>query len=232
MAKVKTHGHPVALDVIDPRDEARRVNSVRELLGLGIAPSEGHSIHVMSGGAVDMFSYAMWLVKIYGGIDYLFTCSWRYGVCDILLLERMLKKGEIKKMDMCLNVAYSSSHVYEWQYITKMHEGGLIDHLVASNVHLKFICAECGGKKIVIESSANFNNNNRIELSTIFVSEELFKWYMIYMNDIYRQWNFGRTLKELLPNLKTIGKYEQVDDIEGFASCGQDDLCEEFDGEE
>ena len=185
-AKFKKTRRKTALTTISTEDEWRRANGVQELNKvMSDRPTSGRSIHILTGGNVDLLAHLMWVMQFWPKVRRVFLSAWAISAVDILLCKRWLENGSIGTLELLLGDIFPSKYKKEWEKLMEMYDAGVITNIYNSAIHSKLMLIDCeDGTKIVIESSANCNMNPRIEQSCVTVSDELFKFYDVYLHGV------------------------------------------------
>lgn len=185
-AKFKKTRRKTALTTISTEDEWRRANGVQELNKvMSDRPTPGRSIHILTGGNVDLLAHLMWVMQFWPKVRRVFLSAWAISAVDILLCKRWLENGSIGTLELLLGDIFPSKYKREWEKLMEMYDAGVITNIYNSAIHSKLMLIDCeDGTKIVIESSANCNMNPRIEQSCVTVSDELFKFYDVYLHGV------------------------------------------------
>ena len=185
-AKFKKTRRKTALTTISTEDEWRRANGVQELNRVMTdRPTPGRSIHILTGGNVDLLAHLMWVMQFWPKVRRVFLSAWAISAVDILLCKRWLEDGSIGTLELLLGDIFPSKYKKEWEKLMEMYDAGVITNIYNSAIHSKVMLIDCDdGTKIVIESSANCNMNPRIEQSCVTVSDELFKFYDVYLHGV------------------------------------------------
>lgn len=181
-------------------------------------PEKGKSIHVVSGGNVDLISYVKWLLLHWPHIRRMFLSAWCISAADISLLQRWLEQDKIGEADVLVGDVFPINYRMEWKKLNELYDSGLIKNLYCSTIHSKLILLEISDDEhIVVESSANCNMNPRIEQSVVTVSSDLYHFYDDYFREIFEQEKLGEAVRDLAKlELKT-----EIDDEEGVILQGQ-----------
>ena len=204
---------------ITVQDEFRKVNGQIELLkhhGMS-KPEKGKSIHVASGGNVDLICFVKWILLHWPHIRRMFISCWSIGSVDICLIKRWIEGGILDYADILVGDVFPSIHPKEWEKLTEMYNDRLIRNLYRDTIHSKLILLEISDDEhIVVESSANCNMNPRIEQSVVTVSSELYHFYDDYFREIFEQEKLGEAVRDLAKlELKTEIDDEESDILQG-----------------
>lgn len=144
-------------------------------------PKPGHSIHVITGGNVDMICYLKYLLLHYSHMRRVVVTTWCLGGSEILMLEQWHKEGRIDLYDMYTGEHCKQQYKVEWAKLERMKDAGIVRRLVCSTIHCKLILCDTDTEKVVVETSSNFNMNPRIEQGCVTVNAELFDFYDSYL---------------------------------------------------
>jgi len=149
-------------------------------------PQKGHSIHVITGGNVDMICYLQYILLHYEHLEHVMISTWCLGGSELLMMEDWHKQGKVKVYDMLCGEHCRNQYKVEWAKLMRMQEAGIVDRCVCSTNHSKIILIDTGTDKIVIETSSNFNMNPRIEQGCITVNDELYDFFFSYFDVIFK----------------------------------------------
>ena len=226
-SKFKKTRRKTALTTISTEDEMRRANGVWELNRLmkDDKPTAGRSIHILTGGNVDLLAHLMWLLQHWPKVRRVFLSAWAISAVDILMCKRYLEEGTIGTLELLLGDIFPSKYKKEWEKLMEMYDAGVITNIYNSAIHSKVMLIDVDDEtKIVIESSANCNMNPRIEQSCITVSSELFRFYDVYLHGVLEdeeaRYVARKTGKQLMET--KYGTESDITDDEGAALFGED----------
>ena len=225
-AKFKKTRRKSALTTISAEDEMRRVNGMWELKKvMSDKPIAGRSIHILTGGNIDLLSHLIWLLQFWPKVRRVFLSAWAISAVDILMCKRYLEEGTIGTLELLLGDIFPSKYKKEWEKLMEMYDAGVITNIYNSAIHSKVMLIDVDDDtKIVIESSANCNMNPRIEQSCVTVSSELFRFYDVYLHGVLDEEEaryVGRKTHEMLIE-KKYGTESDLNDDERAAIERQD----------
>ena len=185
-AQFKKTRRKSALTTISTEDEMRRINGMWELKSMmSERPTAGRSIHILTGGNIDLLAHLLWVMEFWPKVRRVFLSAWAISAVDILMCKRYLEEGKIGTLELLLGDIFPSKYKREWEKLMEMYDAGIITNIYNSAIHSKVMLIDCeDGTKIVIESSANCNMNPRIEQSCVTVSDELFRFYDVYLHGV------------------------------------------------
>ena len=215
------------LTVVSAEDEMRRAYGVGELVKLmSDKPVPGKSYHIITGGAIDLICHLYWLLRHWPHMKKVLISAWAISGRDILFLEKLLKDGQIDRVELLVGDIFPTKYKMEWKKLMEIYDSGGISAVYKSTIHSKLLLMEAeDGTKLVIESSANCNMNPRVEQSCVTVSEKLYDFYFTYLHEMFDEEQARRTARETLK----LPLDEYISDSERLAEVGENDLVEEMD---
>lgn len=214
------------LTVVSAEDEMRRAYGVGELVKLmSDKPVPGKSYHIITGGAIDLICHLYWLLRHWLHMKKVLISAWAISGRDILFLEKLLKDGQIDRVELLVGDIFPTKYKMEWKKLMEIYDSGGISAVYKSTIHSKLLLMEADdGTKLVIESSANCNMNPRVEQSCVTVSEKLYDFYFTYLHEMFDEEQARRTVRETIK----LPFDEYISDSERTAEVGQNDLGEEM----
>lgn len=214
------------LTVVSAEDEMRRAYGVGELVKLmSDKPVPGKSYHIITGGAIDLICHLYWLLRHWPHMKKVLISAWAISWRDILFLEKLLKDGQIDRVELLVGDIFPTKYKMEWKKLMEIYDSGGISAVYKSTIHSKLLLMEADdGTKLVIESSANCNMNPRVEQSCVTVSEKLYDFYFTYLHEMFDEEQARRTVRETIK----LPFDEYISDSERTAEVGENDLGEEM----
>ncbi|MCI6324288.1 MAG: hypothetical protein MR787_04320 [Bacteroidales bacterium] len=214
------------LTVVSAEDEMRRAYGVGELVKLmSDKPVPGKSYHIITGGAIDLICHLYWLLRHWPHMKKVLISAWAISGRDILFLEKLLKDGQIDRVELLVGDIFPTKYKMEWKKLMEIYDSGGISAVYKSTIHSKLLLMEADdGTKLVIESSANCNMNPRVEQSCVTVSEKLYDFYFTYLHEMFDEEQARRTVRETIK----LPFDEYISDSERIAEVGENDLGEEM----
>lgn len=214
------------LTVVSAEDEMRRAYGVGELVKLmSDKPVPGKSYHIITGGAIDLICHLYWLLRHWPHMKKVLISAWAISGRDILFLEKLLKDGQIDRVELLVGDIFPTKYKMEWKKLMEIYDSGGISAVYKSTIHSKLLLMEADdGTKLVIESSANCNMNPRVEQSCVTVSEKLYDFYFTYLHEMFDEEQARRTVRETIK----LPFDEYISDSERLAEVGENDLGEEM----
>lgn len=214
------------LTVVSAEDEMRRAYGVGELVKLmSDKPVPGKSYHIITGGAIDLICHLYWLLRHWPHMKKVLISAWAISGRDILFLEKLLKDGQIDRVELLVGDIFPTKYKMEWKKLMEIYDSGGISAVYKSTIHSKLLLMEADdGTKLVIESSANCNMNPRVEQSCVTVSEKLYDFYFTYLHEMFDEEQARRTVRETIK----LPFDEYISDSERIAEVWENDLGEEM----
>ena len=214
------------LTVVSAEDEMRRAYGVGELVKLmSDKPVPGKSYHIITGGAIDLICHLYWLLRHWPHMKKVLISAWAISGRDILFLEKLLKDGQIDRVELLVGDIFPTKYKMEWKKLMEIYDSGGISAVYKSTIHSKLLLMEADdGTKLVIESSANCNMNPRVEQSCVTVSEKLYDFYFTYLHEMFDEEQARRTVRETLK----LPFDEYISDSERTSEVGENELGEEM----
>ena len=214
------------LTEVSAEDEMRRAYGVGELVKLmSDKPVPGKSYHIITGGAIDLICHLYWLMRHWTHMKKVLISAWAISGRDILFLEKLLKDGQIDRVELLVGDIFPTKYKMEWKKLMEIYDSGGISAVYKSTIHSKLLLMEADdGTKLVIESSANCNMNPRVEQSCVTVSEKLYDFYFTYLHEMFDEEQARRTARETLK----LPLDEYISDSERLAEVWENDLGDEM----
>ncbi len=152
---------------------------LREILDWRL--EEGTAYHVISGGDVDMLSFVRVIVESQP-IDYLMVSTWVMSLDDAEEMADWLAKGYVKRIDLYAGERSIEHYARVWDFMEGVlpRYGG---RMVTFKNHSKVSVLYGRDLDVVIESSANMNEDPRCEQTAITVSTDLADFYKAYFDE-------------------------------------------------
>jgi len=136
---------------------------------------ENDSLHFISGGCVDSFSYLKAMSRKQK-LKYVLIATWCLGRRDMEDIKEMMETGKVERFDIYGGDIIFNKYEEEFKEMKKMIEkrGGRV---CISKNHSKVYAVEGEKFDFVIEGSANVNTNPRVEQAVITINSDLVKFY-------------------------------------------------------
>lgn len=145
----------------------------------------GTSWHIMSGGDIDALTFLRMLVKRVKYFDELTIATWRFSMPAMQQLHHWLDQGVIDKLNIVVDQRFARLSIDIHSYLKTF----LFDYggtLTVTKNHSKITLAKNieTNDHIVLESSANYNTNYRLEQTTIFNDQKLYQFHLETLNHV------------------------------------------------
>lgn len=149
-------------------------------------PEIGESFHIVSNGSFDYFTLIPIIVKLLGGKSNSFYFStWTMNMRNSEEIIKMFDNGCFEEIK-CLVGLYMKKRepsVFNFMYENLKERSQVI---FANENHSKVTLLNFGENYIVVQGSANFTANPRIEQFSIHNSKELFNFHKNWMDEVIR----------------------------------------------
>ncbi len=159
-------------------------------------PKENESIHFISHGKANAFTFILFFISKFEKIDWLTVAMYRIGSKTIETLMELLDKGGIGGCTFVINDNIERIKPEIFKLITEESASRDNIELGMVDVHAKVFCIYAGGEYWVIEGSGNFNNNARIEQYVIVNSKTVYDFHSEWIHKVVKkEWDEYRTAK-------------------------------------
>ena len=113
------------LTVVSAEDEMRRAYGVGELVKLmSDKPVPGKSYHIITGGAIDLICHLYWLLRHWPHMKKVLISAWAISGRDILFLEKLLKDGQIDRVELLVGDIFPTKYKMEWKKLMEIYDSG------------------------------------------------------------------------------------------------------------
>jgi hypothetical protein len=147
-------------------------------------PQPGESFHIVSNGSFDYFNLIPIAIELMGGrINDFYFSTWTLNNSNSEAILRLYDEGKIKSISCLVGLYFKSREaaVFNMLYEGLKKRG---QRMFSNENHSKITLMDNGVDFIVIEGSANFTANPRIEQFTVINSKELYDFHKKWMNEI------------------------------------------------
>lgn len=160
----------------------RKKEKARETLH-GRLPAPGESHHFISNANFDFWNVIAEAVLIIAPVDEFYGSTWTMNRQNVLDLMELIDGGKILKCNMLTGTYFKrrESSVYA-QLLDGMTRRK--QRFVAFNNHTKIALARSGAQHIIIDGSANWTANPRLEQFNIWNSPELYDFHKAWMEEM------------------------------------------------
>lgn len=152
-------------------------------------PAPGESLHIVSNGRFDYFTLVPHIIDLAGEplVDEFWFSTWTMSHENVVQILNLFDRGIFKKIVGMTGEYFRSREKAVWHILeTGMAERG--QTLFANKNHSKVTLLRfSGGENIVVEGSANFTANPRIEQFIVTHSPELFEFHRDWMQKLIKK---------------------------------------------
>ena len=161
---------------------ALRKESAREILGE--LPAPGESIHIVSNGKFDYWAFVPILCELLAKpVTQAYFSTWTLNRACCKELMELLDAGTIEQCGFLTGIYFKARESAVYATLVNGLESRGCRFRALEN-HSKITLLAADPYYIVMEGSANFTANPRIEQNTIYNSKELFDFHAGWFNEI------------------------------------------------
>lgn len=146
-------------------------------------PQPGESWHIVGNGSFDYYSFIPVIVDLLGGTNVVFHGStWTMNRENVIDLLSLFDQGKISQIAMLTGLYFKrrESSVYA-SLIEGLQERG--QRFMALENHAKVTLLQHADSWIVMEGSANYTANPRIEQYCIINDQKLYDFHKLWMDE-------------------------------------------------
>jgi hypothetical protein len=180
-AKYQEHRSNVRKARKEARREARRADLAKFVDRL---PEKGESLHLIFDGDIDAFDMIPHSLNLATAeAAELHAVSWAISRPCCLELLDMIDTGKLKRAALILDPSFRDKRASI--YATALE--GLLDRgqrMRTTKTHAKIVLLHWAGQWLTMETSANLNENKRIEQMTVTNDKELYSFHRDWMEAI------------------------------------------------
>jgi len=165
------------------RAKAKMINAMREQTLAEILPElpqEDEYIHIISNGDYDYYNFVPLFVERLGTIDELWGSTWTMNRANVENLLAQYDAGKIRKIRIITGLFFKRRETAVYATLVE----GLTKRgqkYVATENHAKVLLIKSGSKHYVVEGSANWTANPRIEQNIVAQSKGLYDHHRSWM---------------------------------------------------
>lgn len=165
------------------RHISRRDTAAEFMSEIGI-PEPGEITHIISNSQFDFFSLIVAIVNELEPIPEFYGSTWTMSKFNVDDLLKLINEGKLKKVSILTGTYFKARE--NAVYATLIT--GLTKHKMRYNAfinHTKIILMkDTQGNHIVVEGSANFTHNPRLENFIICNNQELYEFHQEWMEEM------------------------------------------------
>lgn len=147
-------------------------------------PENGETFHILSNGSFDYYSFVSLLADKLGVIENFYGSTWTMNRENTIDLLERFDSGQIKNITMFTGTYFKRREASV--YATLLN--GLVareQRFLCFENHTKIMLFESNEKFFVLEGSANFTANPRLEQNILCRSEELYRFHQDWMEKMF-----------------------------------------------
>jgi hypothetical protein len=146
-------------------------------------PERGESIHIVSNGSFDYWNFVPVCLRLLGKpAREFYGSTWTMSRPNALQLLQLFDEGRLRKVTLFSGLYFKRRESAVYATIAS----GLIDRqqrFLCFENHSKIILLAAGAARIVIEGSANFTANPRVEQNTVTNDADLYNFHRSWMEE-------------------------------------------------
>lgn len=158
----------------------------REKVGelIDTLPEPGESLHIVSNGSFDYFTVIPHIIEMCGeNVEDFYFSTWTLSVTNVASMLDMFDRGILKNLNALTGdyMKTREANVYH-SLLAGIKSRG--QRIANNKNHSKVTLMKCGENFFVVEGSANFTANPRIEQFVLTNHEGLFHFHKKWMEEI------------------------------------------------
>lgn len=160
----------------------RSAYSEIQLLNLTDKLEMGYIYNYLTSGDINTMSYLKLITRHYN-LDYLLMSTWAMGIEDVYQIRDLFVEKKIKKMDMFVDYRFLGIRKQQYNLFCDLFEE-YDGSITALQNHSKTMAGKGEGFYFAVQSSANMNENPRVENTCIQTTKEIFDFYYEFFKTI------------------------------------------------
>ncbi len=147
-------------------------------------PEDGEYIHIISNGNYDYYGFVPLFAERIGVIDEFWGSTWTINRANVENLVALYDAGKIKDIHIITGLYFKhrETSVYA-TLVQEMAKRG--QKYISCNTHAKVMLFRAGDRYFVVEGSANFTANPRIEQNIVCQSKPLWEHHRGWMGEYF-----------------------------------------------
>lgn len=151
---------------------------------LALEPFEpGFDYEVMTNGEFSLLDAVLVLLEKTGPAD-VSICTYSAGLYDAEVMNRFISTGNVRSLRLVLDVSFKTLGGSRGYAVTLMDVFGE-ECIRTTRTHAKFVTITNETHKISISSTANLNENKRLELFYFSDAPERAEWYEAIVDELF-----------------------------------------------
>lgn len=149
-------------------------------------PGENESIHIISNGSFDYFTLVPICIELMGNsCNNFYFSTWTLNNSNSEAILKLYDDKKVQKINCLVGLYFKKREAAVFNMIYEgLKERG--QRIFSNENHSKITLLDNGKDYIVIEGSANFTANPRIEQFTVYNSKQLFDFHKSWMDEIIK----------------------------------------------
>ena len=149
-------------------------------------PKPGESIHYISNGKFDYWTFVPILVRLMGGSKETYMSTWTMNRSNAMELMDLFDAGKIQNITFITGDYFKKRESVTYALlITELTKRG--QKFKAFMNHAKVTCLSNGRDFLVMEGSANYTSNPRVEQNTITNSKALYDFHAGWIREAFNK---------------------------------------------
>ena len=200
--------HPVtATGIVRAPVRRHRLLRVRSAF-LALEGWTSGDFEVMTNGEFSVLDALLVLLDRMGRLCHLVVSTWSVGLYDVEVVNRLLDEGRLLSFRLVLDVSFKNSKgssAYAGQIMPLFGSGSV--RTIRS--HAKFFLLHEGGAGYSLTSTANLNENKRLELMYFSDDPARLAWYLRLTDEVFAEVEEGWNPDTGAPELATVDPVQQ-----------------------
>ena len=148
-------------------------------------PAPGEEFHIVSNGSFDYFDFIPILISLAGPASRGYFSTWTLNRQNCQDLLKLHDDGKLESIHFLAGDYFKKR---ETAVYTTLVEGVTVrgGRVKTHANHAKIALLQCGENHLVMEGSANFTANPRVEQNIIANSKQLFEFHESWIKEIFR----------------------------------------------
>jgi len=145
-------------------------------------PGPGESVHIIANGKYDFWLYVPHMLGLLGTPARLWASTWTMNRGNVLELLELYDQGSLTAITILTGLYFKRRESAVYATLLEGIQARGQRYLALKN-HAKLILLEAAGAHLVVEGSANFTANPRIEQYVITHDEQLLRFHASWIDE-------------------------------------------------
>lgn len=181
----------------------------------------GQDYEVMTNGEFSVLDALLVLLQRMDGPADLVVCTWSVGLYEVEVVNKLLADGRLRSARFIFDVSFKNnigSRGYSGQLMGLFGSG----HIRTTRTHAKFFLLHDGPEGYSLTSTANLNENKRLELMYFSDDPARLAWYLRVVDETFAEVEEGWNPDTGAPELAGVDPHvPQVKPSTGVVQMGQ-----------